>query len=118
MSGWLVLWKCLVACRFGESSQQLTTPQVRHVLRWTHQLPIFMHSSQPSGVRGSTLRTASRCVQVIVVVATSRPQLQDVPTPQHEVRDTSQRAAYEDASRDGRCPQRGDPKGRVERVGT
>src|SRR3954463_10783155 len=99
MSGWLVLWKCLVACRFGESSQQLTTPQVRHILRWTHQLPIFMHSAHPSGVRGSTLRTASRCVQAFAVMAMSRTLLQGRTAAKRQVRETHQRAEDEGAGR-------------------
>src|SRR6516225_1301181 len=56
MIGWRVAWKCLVAWRFGESSQQPTWPQVRHKRRWTHGEPIFKHSSQPSALvspRGS-----------------------------------------------------------------
>ena len=39
---------CLLAWRFGDESQQPTFPQVRHNRRWTHQPPIFRHSSQPS----------------------------------------------------------------------
>ncbi len=35
MIGWRVAWKCLVAWRFGELSQQPTWPQVRHRRRCT-----------------------------------------------------------------------------------
>src|SRR6516162_4459440 len=58
MIGWRVAWKCLVAWRFGESSQQPTWPQVRHRRRWTHGEPIFKHSSQPSAL-GVTSRMVS-----------------------------------------------------------
>src|SRR6266568_3100161 len=41
MSGWLVAWKCLVACLFFEESQQPTCPHVRQRRRCTQLSPIF-----------------------------------------------------------------------------
>src|SRR5437899_11060359 len=63
MIGWWTLWKCLVACLFGELSQQPTCPHVRHRRRCTQLLPMARHSSHPSGVRGFTSRIWSRCLQ-------------------------------------------------------
>jgi len=57
MMGWRVAWKWAVACRFGESSQHPTWPQVRHNRKWTHSEPIFRQSSQPSAL-GVTSRAA------------------------------------------------------------
>src|SRR6185369_17875578 len=48
MIGCFVLWKCLVACRFFESSQHPTCPQVMHSLRCTQSSPRARHSSHPS----------------------------------------------------------------------
>src|SRR4029077_11416688 len=42
-----VAWKCLVACRFFESSQQPTCPQVLQSRRWTQVSPSLRYSSQP-----------------------------------------------------------------------
>src|SRR6185312_15388383 len=70
MMGCLVLWKCLVACLCGESSQQPTWPQVRQRRRCTHFEPIFKHSSQPSAL-GVTVRMVSRWLQVSVTDRTS-----------------------------------------------
>src|ERR1700684_2306623 len=50
MIGCWVAWKCLVACLWGESSQQPTWPQVRQIRKCSHSLPIFRHSSQPSAL--------------------------------------------------------------------
>ncbi len=59
--GCWVAWKCLVAWRFFESSQQPTCPHCMHRRRCTQRSPIFRHSSQPL-LCGFTLRsTASRC---------------------------------------------------------
>jgi hypothetical protein len=52
----------LVAWRFGDESQQPTWPQVMHIRRWTHQLPMRRHSSQPSA-EGRTSRMSARCEQ-------------------------------------------------------
>src|SRR5438876_5527926 len=62
MIGWLVAWKCAVAWRFGESSQQPTWPQVRHRRRCTHQSPVCRHSSQPSAL-GVTSAMPDSCGQ-------------------------------------------------------
>jgi hypothetical protein len=62
MMGWPEAWACLVAWRFGDESQQPTCPQVMHIRRWTHQLPVRRHSSQPSA-DGRTSRMRSRCEQ-------------------------------------------------------
>ena len=53
-----VAWKCLVAWRLGELSQQPTWPQVRQSRRCTHCEPIFRHSSQPSAL-GVTSRMSA-----------------------------------------------------------
>jgi len=55
----LVPWKCFVACRLGESSQQPTCPQVRHRRRCTQPEPMARHSSQPSAP-GVTSRIVCR----------------------------------------------------------
>jgi RNA polymerase sigma-70 factor, ECF subfamily len=39
---------CLVACLFGDESQQPMWPQVMHSRRWTHHAPMRKQSSQPS----------------------------------------------------------------------
>ena len=49
-TGKALAWKCAVACLFGESSQQPTWPQVRHMRRCSHRLPLLRHSSQPSAL--------------------------------------------------------------------
>src|SRR5690349_21875608 len=59
MIGWLVVWKCLVACLFFESSQQPTCPQVRQRRRCTQLSPIFKQSSHPLAL-GVTSRIWSR----------------------------------------------------------
>src|SRR2546421_13007645 len=59
MIGWLVAWKCLVACLFFESSQQPTCPQVRQRRRCTHVSPVFKQSSHPLAL-GVTSRIWSR----------------------------------------------------------
>src|SRR5260370_40486975 len=63
MIGWLVAWKCLVACLFFESSQQPTCPHERRRRRFTQVSPIFKHSSHPLAL-GVTSRIGSRCVHV------------------------------------------------------
>jgi hypothetical protein len=45
MTGWLDERACLLACRFGELSQQSVMPHVWQVRRWTQYEPIFTHSS-------------------------------------------------------------------------
>src|SRR5260370_13587518 len=50
MTGCWVAWKCLVACWFGESSQQPTWPHVRQIRKCSHSLPLLRHSSQPSAL--------------------------------------------------------------------
>src|SRR5258706_12209779 len=62
MIGCLVLWKCFVACRLIESSQQPTCPHSRQSRRCTHSSPLERHSSHPSGVLGWTSRTCTRCL--------------------------------------------------------
>src|SRR5258706_4547038 len=62
MIGCLVLWKCFVACRLIESSQQPTCPHSRQSRRCTHSSPLERHSSHPSGVLGWTSRTCARCL--------------------------------------------------------
>lgn len=67
MIGWLVAWKCAVACLFGELSQQPTCPQVRQIRRWTHQSPVLRHSSQPRAL-GVTLRIECKWWQLPAMV--------------------------------------------------
>src|ERR1700737_1538696 len=62
MIGCPVAWKCLVACLFGESSQQPTCTQLRQIRRCSPTLPVFRHSSQPSAL-GVTLRMPAMWVQ-------------------------------------------------------
>src|SRR5260221_9085083 len=61
MIGWLVAWKCLVACLFFESSQQPTCPHSRQRRKCTQVSPIFKQSSHPLAL-GVTSRIWSRCV--------------------------------------------------------
>src|SRR5579864_8342575 len=61
MIGWPLAWKCLVAWRLGESSQQPTWPQVRQSRKCSHTAPILRQSSHPLAL-GSTSRIASPCV--------------------------------------------------------
>src|SRR5580658_9771776 len=63
MMGCLTAWKCFVACLFFDESQQPTWPHSRHMRRCTQRSPSFRHSSQPFGVRGTTLWIWLRCVQ-------------------------------------------------------
>src|SRR5437867_11245665 len=58
MMGWRLAWKCFVAWRFGESSQQPTWPQVRQSRKCTHLERVFRHSSQPRAL-GVTSRIES-----------------------------------------------------------
>ena len=60
-------WKCLVACRFGDESQQPTCPQVRQRRRWTHSPPIFKQSSHPSAL-GVTFLIVSVCVHLTGII--------------------------------------------------
>src|SRR5947207_38741 len=63
MIGWPDSWKCAVACRFGELSQQPMWPQVSHMRRCTQLPPIFRQSSQPGiDVGSSVTSTWPRCV--------------------------------------------------------
>src|SRR5580692_5276483 len=64
MIGCLVLWKCFVACLFGEESQHPTCPHSMHIRRWTHVPPILKQSSQPLA-DGFTLRIWFRWVHSI-----------------------------------------------------
>src|SRR5215472_5468925 len=66
MIGCPVAWKCFVACRLGELSQQPTCPQVRQSRRCTQGDPILRHSSHPRAL-GVTARMPSRCVQVSAI---------------------------------------------------
>src|SRR6186713_1271607 len=67
MIGWPVAWKCLVACLFGELSQQPTWPQVRQSRRCTQREPVFRHSSQPSAL-GVTSWMSAACLQPCAIV--------------------------------------------------
>ena len=72
--GWADSWKCPVACRPGELSQQPTWPHARQSRRWTHRPPCARHSSQPAGVSGSgAASTPSRCEHASVISATLTP---------------------------------------------
>src|SRR6266545_2193929 len=63
-TGWLSWRAWRLAWRLGEESQQPTLPQVWHIRRWTHQLPVSRHSSQPAtGPCGSVSLIWSRWVQ-------------------------------------------------------
>src|SRR6476659_1775990 len=46
ITGCFAALACLLACLFGESSQQCVAPQLWHVRKWTHESPVLMHSSQ------------------------------------------------------------------------
>jgi hypothetical protein len=59
MTGWSASCPCLLACRFGEESQQPTCPQVRQVRRCTQRSPVLRHSSQPSTDSGGTISIRS-----------------------------------------------------------
>ena len=55
---------CLLACLFGEESQQPILPHVWHMRRCIQSLPIFRHSSQPAiRAGGSRISIRSRCEQ-------------------------------------------------------
>src|SRR6266478_147532 len=74
MIGWCTLWKCAVACRFGELSQQPTWPQDMHSRRCTQRPPVLRQSSQPSPL-AVTSRTWSRCVHTgIGNISVRRPR--------------------------------------------
>ena len=60
--GWPVAAACLRACRFFESSQHPTWPQVRHRRKCTHVSPIARHSTQPSP-EGTTRLTLLKWLQ-------------------------------------------------------
>jgi hypothetical protein len=64
MIGCPLSWKCILAWRCGEESQQPTCPQVRHRRKWTHLEPILRQSSQPSAL-GVTSRIIFRCGSTI-----------------------------------------------------
>src|ERR1700722_18457103 len=66
MIGCFVAWKCLVACRLGEESQQPTWPQVRQSRRCTQGSPVLRHSSQPSAL-GVTSRMVARWLQLLLM---------------------------------------------------
>src|SRR5579872_255146 len=68
MMGWPVWWKCLVAWRWGELSQQPTCPQMRQSRKCTQREPIFRHSSQPSAL-GVTLRIAETCAHPSLIAS-------------------------------------------------
>src|SRR2546421_6048146 len=73
MIGWLVAWKCLVACLFLEESQQPTCPHSRQRRRCTHVSPILKQSSQPFAL-GVTCRIWSRWVHCVAKIV-SLPML-------------------------------------------
>src|SRR5579871_1783165 len=60
ITGWLVSWKCFVACLPGEESQQPTWPHAWHSRSSTQRVPSFRHSSQAPGVRGGGKSAAVR----------------------------------------------------------
>ena len=80
MMGWWLAWKCLVACRFGESSQQPTWPQVRQSLRCTHLERVFRHSSQPRAL-GVTSWIDSKWVHSFGMTALLRVSRRRAPAP-------------------------------------
>src|SRR5690348_14784290 len=63
MTGCPVSWKCLVAWRPGEESQQPTWPHVLHSRNSTHSVPSFRHSSQALGVLGGGKSRSVRCAK-------------------------------------------------------
>src|SRR6266567_5877735 len=75
MIGCLVVWKCLVACLFFESSQHPTCPQVRQRRRCTQVSPVFKQSSQPFAL-GVTCRIWSRWVHCVAKIV-SFPMFSD-----------------------------------------
>src|SRR5438874_8762127 len=65
MIGWPLSPAWVVACRFGDESQQPIFPHVMHMRRCTQPLPIFRHSSHPSMVSGSSVTSIwSRWLQI------------------------------------------------------
>src|SRR5207247_1661408 len=65
MTGCLLARACLVACLFGESSQQRVPPHSWHVRKWTHSAPILTHSSHSRRFGCLTVATARICVHVV-----------------------------------------------------
>src|SRR4051812_42312560 len=61
MTGWLVERACLVACRFGDESQQSVAPHAWHVRRCTQDAPIFTHASHSRRPGRFTSSTAAMC---------------------------------------------------------
>ena len=55
MIGWPASAACLLACRFGDESQQPTCPHVRQIRRWHHGSPVARHWGQPSTSSGSSV---------------------------------------------------------------
>jgi len=73
--GCCVAWKCLVACRFFESSQQPTCPQVLQSRKCTQVSPSLRHSSQPR-LRGRLVRTKSKWRHCVGMTS--------LPSPYHD----------------------------------
>src|SRR5437763_10902257 len=75
MTGCDVALVCLVACLFGELSQQCVPPHSWHVRRCTHWPPIFTHSSHTCFFACLTALTASICAHAppLIVPAPSDP---------------------------------------------
>src|SRR5215211_9263481 len=76
--GWPAAAACLLACWFGEESQQPMAPHVWHSRRWTQRSPVLRHSAQPAtGSVGSRNSIWSRCVQVAMppILRPSEPEL-------------------------------------------
>src|ERR1700744_5470882 len=79
MIGCLVLWKCFVACLFGEESQHPTCPHSMHIRKCTHVPPIFKQSSQPLA-DGFTFRIWFRWVHSMAAPSLSSILFSPAPT--------------------------------------
>jgi hypothetical protein len=73
--GCCVAWKCLVACRFFESSQQPTCPQVLQSRKCTQVSPSLRHSSQPR-LRERLVRTKAKWRHCVGMTS--------LPSPYHD----------------------------------
>src|SRR3954453_14890498 len=77
MIGCPVAWKCLVACWFGESSQQPTWPQLRQIRKCSHTLPLCRHSSQPSAL-GVTVRMPAMWLQALAITRSQFARVEEI----------------------------------------
>ena len=64
-SGCVVWWKCFVACRLGELSQQPTCPHDMHRRRWTQAAPIRRQSSHPCALGRTALDSGDVCARAV-----------------------------------------------------